>query len=79
MSRGEKEEYDLVFYRENTKIRTAKISDAQLSRQALHKIAVNTEINFYALTGPYDCADEILRQWNKHFKKKSLLERIFGK
>jgi hypothetical protein len=79
MSKREKERYDLVFYKENTKLRTATISEAQLSRQALHKIAVNTEINFYALTGPYDCADEILRQWNKHFKKRSWLERIFGK
>jgi hypothetical protein len=42
-------------------------------------MAVNVGIDFYALTGPYDFADEILRLWHKNFKKKGILERIFKK
>ncbi len=71
--------YNLVFYQTMTKIKTISITEAQLDRQFLHKMAVNVGINFYALTGPYDCADEILRQWHKHFKKKGWKQRIFGR
>jgi hypothetical protein len=73
------EGYNLEFYQSMTKIKTISITEAQLVRQYLHKLAINVGINFYALTGPYDCADEILRQWHKHFKKKGWLERLFNR
>ena len=71
------EGYELIFYQAITRIKTFHITEAQIDRQYLHKIAVNVGIDFYALTGPYDCADKILRQWHKHFKKKSWKERLF--
>jgi len=54
------------------------VTKAQLDREFLRKVAVNTGIEFYALTGPYDVADEILNQWHDHFEKKGFLRRIFG-
>ncbi len=71
--------YELIFYQAITRIKTIHITEAQIDRQFLHKVAVNVGIDFYALTGPYDCADEILRQWHKHFKKKRWIDRIFGR
>ena len=73
------EGYNLEFYQSMTKIKTISITEDQLVRQYLHKLAINVGINFYALTGPYDCADEILRQWHKHFKKKGWIERLLGR
>ncbi|MFX1507000.1 MAG: hypothetical protein ACFFDC_12925 [Promethearchaeota archaeon] len=73
-----KEGYRLTFYNVGEKIKTVQITESQLDREYLRKVAVNTGIEFYALTGPYDCSDEILRQWHKHFKKKGFLNRLFG-
>ena len=74
-----KEGYRLAFFNVGGKIKTVEITESQLDREYLRKLAVNTGIEFYALTGPYDCSDEILRQWHKHFKKKGLMSRLFGK
>ncbi len=71
--------YELVFFHSSTKKKTVVISEKQLDRHYLHKIAVNIGIEFYALSGPYDCADEILRQWHKNFEEKGFLQRLFGK
>ena len=76
---GIKGGYKLVFYQSIKKIKTITITEAQLDRQFLHKVTVNVGINFYALSGPYDCADEILRQWHRHFKRKSWKQRLFGR
>jgi hypothetical protein len=72
-----KEGYRLTFFNTTRKLKTIEISEAQLDRQYLHKISINAGIEFYALTGPYDAADEILRQWEKHFEKKGFFSRIF--
>ena len=74
-----KEGYRLTFFNVGEKIKVVKISESQLDREYLRKLAVNTGIEFYALTGPYDCSDEILRQWHKHFKKKGFFQRLLGK
>ncbi|UCG03174.1 MAG: hypothetical protein JSW11_04125 [Candidatus Heimdallarchaeota archaeon] len=74
-----KEGYRLTFFNLGNKIKTFIITESQLDREYLRKLSVNTGIEFYALTGPYDCSDEILRQWHKHFKKKGLLQRFLGK
>jgi hypothetical protein len=71
--------YDLVFFQSSNKVKTVAISERQLDRHYLHKIAVSIGIEFYALTGPYDVADEILRQWHKNFEDKGFLQRLFGK
>ena len=71
--------YELVFFQSSTKLKTVSISEKQLDRHYLHKIAVGIGIEFYALTGPYDCADEILRQWHKNFENKGFFQRFFGK
>ena len=71
--------YELIFFQSSTKLKTVIISERQLDRHYLHKTAVGIGIEFYALTGPYDCADEILRQWHKNFENKGFLQRIFGK
>lgn len=71
--------YQLTFFNVSEKIKVAEISESQLDREYLRKLAVNTGIEFYALTGPYDCSDEILRQWHKHFKKKGFLQKLLGK
>ena len=73
-----KEGYKLNFYNQEKKIQSINITEAQLDREFLRKVAVNTGIEFYALTGPYDVADEILNQWHEHFKKKGLFKRLFG-
>ena len=69
--------YELTFYKANTRLKAVKITEAQLDREFLRKLAVNVGIEFYALTGPYDCADAILRQWHQNFKKKGFLQRLF--
>lgn len=74
-----KEGYRLTFFNVGKKIRIVEITESQIDRDYLRKLAVNTGIEFYALTGPYDCSDEILRQWHKHFKKKGFLHRFLGK
>ncbi|MFX0015688.1 MAG: hypothetical protein ACFFB2_12200 [Promethearchaeota archaeon] len=74
-----KEGYRLTFFNVATKLKTIEITESQLDREYLRKMAVNSGIEFYALTGPYDCSDEILRKWHKHFKKKGLLRRLLGK
>ena len=71
--------YELVFFQSSNKVKTVAITERQLDRHYLHKVAVSIGIEFYALTGPYDCADAILRQWHKNFEKKGFLQRIFGK
>ena len=71
--------YELEFFQSSTKIKTVTISEKQLDRHYLHKIAVSIGIEFYALTGPYDCADEILRRWHKNFEERGFLQRLFGK
>jgi len=71
--------YELVFFQASKMIKNVAISERQLDRHYLHKIAVGIGIEFYALTGPYDCADEILRQWHKNFEDKGFFQRLFGK
>ena len=71
--------YELVFFQSSNKVKTVTITERQLDRHYLHKVAVSIGIEFYALTGPYDCADEILRQWHENFENKGFLQRIFGK
>ncbi len=73
-----KKGYHLTFFKMGSKLKTITIEENQLDREYLRKLAVNAGIDFYALTGPYDVADEILRQWHKHFKKKGLLRRLLG-
>ena len=36
----------------------------------LRELAVKSGIEFYALSGPYDAADELIRQYKKNFEKK---------
>ena len=69
MSRIE-EGYELIFYRAITRVKTIHITEAQIDRQYLHKVAVNVGIEFYALTGPYDCADEYYVSGIKTSKRK---------
>ncbi|MFX0174410.1 MAG: hypothetical protein ACFE9L_21235 [Candidatus Hodarchaeota archaeon] len=71
--------YKITFFNMTRKLKTIEISEAQLDRQYLHKVSINAGIEFYALTGPYDTADEILRQWYTHFEKKGLLSRLLGR
>jgi hypothetical protein len=71
--------YELTFYNSGEKMKTVQITEAQLDRQYLYKLVINVGIDFYALTGPYDCADEILRVWHKYYKPRSFLERLFGR
>ncbi len=71
-----KSTYKLSFFHVGEKIKELVFFENQLDREFLRKMAVNVGINFYALSGPYDFADEILRLWHKHFKKKGLIERI---
>ena len=71
--------YELVFFQSSTKKKKVVIREDQLDRHYLHKIAVSIGIEFYALTGPYDVADEILRQWAKNFEDRGFLQKIFGK
>jgi hypothetical protein len=71
--------YELVFSQASSKVKTVIISEKQLDRHYLHKIAVSIGIEFYALTGPYDVADAILRQWHANFEDRGFLHRIFGK
>ena len=71
--------YELVFFQSSTKIKTVTVNEKQIDRHYLHKIAVSIGIEFYALTGPYDVADEILRQWQKNFEGKGFFQRLFGK
>ncbi|MFX0125170.1 MAG: hypothetical protein ACFFAE_16175 [Candidatus Hodarchaeota archaeon] len=73
-----KEGYRLTFFNVNKKIKTLEITETQLDREYLRKLSVNAGIEFYALTGPYDCSEEILRQWHKHFRKKGFFQRLFG-
>ncbi|MHA2293813.1 MAG: hypothetical protein ACXACK_16750 [Candidatus Hodarchaeales archaeon] len=70
--------YKLVFFQLGQKIKTFSITENQIDREYLRKMAVNVGINFYALTGPYDVADEILRQWHKYFEKKGFFSRFLG-
>jgi hypothetical protein len=77
--KSEKTSYHLIFFHVGKKINEKSFTEDQLDREYLRKLAVNVGIEFYALTGPYDFADEILRLWHKHFKKKTLLERLFRK
>lgn len=72
------EGYKLTFFNQERKIRSENITEAQLDREFLRKIAVSSGIEFYALTGPYDVADEILNQWHENFKRKGLFSRLFG-
>ncbi len=74
-----KTNYYLTFFHEGDKINEKTFTENQLDREYLRKIAVNIGIEFYALTGPYDFADEVLRLWHKHYKKKGLLQRLFKK
>lgn len=71
--------YSLVIFHESEKLVTLSLTNQDINREILRKYAVNSGIEFYALSGPYDAADEILRQWHRHFKEKSILKRIFGK
>lgn len=71
--------YELAFYNSGEKMKDVQVTEAQIDRQFLYKLVINVGIDFYALTGPYDCADEILRVWHKNFKPRSFLERLFGK
>lgn len=68
--------YKLTFFHVAKRIKEYNFTEDQLDREYLRKMAVNVGIEFYALTGPYDFADKILRLWHRHFKKKGLLERI---
>ncbi len=77
--RRTKEGYRLTFFNVGRKLKTIEFTESQLDREYLRKLSVNVGIEFYALTGPYDCSDEILRQWHKHFKRKGFLQRLFGK
>ncbi|MFX0084472.1 MAG: hypothetical protein ACFFAU_02260 [Candidatus Hodarchaeota archaeon] len=77
--KSEKTGYHLTFFHIGKKINELSFTEDQLDREYLRKLAVKVGIEFYALTGPYDFADEILRIWHKHFKKKSLLEKLFKK
>ncbi len=74
-----KEGYRLTFFNVGKKIKTVEITESQIDREYLRKLSVNAGIEFYALSGPYDCSDAILRQWTKHFEKKGFLQRLFGK
>ena len=69
--------YRMSFFHVGEKIKELTFTESQLDREFFRKMAINVGIDFYALTGPYDFADEILRHWHKHFKKKGLLERMF--
>ena len=71
--------YSLDFFHEGKKLKRIQISNQDINRETLRRLAINIGIEFYALSGPYDAADEILRQWHKHFKEKGILKRIFGK
>ncbi|UCE12239.1 MAG: hypothetical protein JSV04_08530 [Candidatus Heimdallarchaeota archaeon] len=71
--------YQLTFFDVGKKLKTVNITEDQIDREYLRKLSVKAGVNFYALTGPYDCSDEILRQWHKHFKKKGFFGRLFGK
>ena len=77
--KNEKTNYYLTFFQEGNKINKKTFTENQLDREYLRKIAVNIGIEFYALTGPYDFADEVLRLWHKHYKKKGLFQRLFKK
>lgn len=74
-----KEGYRLTFFNVNKRLKIVEITESQLDREYLRKLSINVGIEFYALTGPYDCSEEILRQWHKHFKKKGFLQRFLGK
>ena len=74
-----KEGYSLTFFNVGRKIKTVEITESQIDREYLRKLSVNAGIEFYALSGPYDCSDAILRHWHEHFEKKGLLQRLFGK
>ncbi|MHA2248094.1 MAG: hypothetical protein ACXADY_24310, partial [Candidatus Hodarchaeales archaeon] len=75
--RRTKEGYRLTFFNVGKKIKTVEITESQIDREYLRKLSVNAGIEFYALTGPYDCSDAILRQWAKHFEKKRIFTEIF--
>ena len=68
--------YKLTFFHVGQKIKEFEIIEDQIDREYLRKMEIKIGIEFYALTGPYDFADELLRIWHKHYKKKGLLERI---
>lgn len=74
-----KEGYILSFFNAGRKMKTVEITESQIDREYLRKLSVNAGIEFYALTGPYDCSDDILQQWHKHFKRKGLLQRFRGR
>ena len=71
--------YSLVIFREDKRLKKIILSEQDINREILRKHAINIGIEFYALSGPYDAADEILRQWHKYFNKKSFLKRLFEK
>jgi hypothetical protein len=68
--------FRLELFSSSTKIRSFQVSEEQFTRETLRKVAANSGIEFYALSGPYDMADEILKQWKKNFQKKGFLQRL---
>ncbi|MHA1227232.1 MAG: hypothetical protein ACTSPV_10865 [Candidatus Hodarchaeales archaeon] len=73
--------YQISFFKEGRPLKSFKITERDIDREKLRGIAIKAGIDdWYSLSGPYDVADEILRQWHKHFEKKTgLLGRLFGK
>ncbi|WP_455463871.1 hypothetical protein [Candidatus Hodarchaeum mangrovi] len=74
------QKYSLTFYKEGQQLSKIMITEEEINRESLRKVAINSGINdWYSLSGPYDVADEILRVWHRNYKKKSFLKRILGK
>jgi len=74
------QKYSLTFYKEGQQLSKIIITEDEIDRESLRKIAIKSGISeWYSLSGPYDLADEILRVWHRNFKKKSVLKRILGK
>ncbi|MFW9853749.1 MAG: hypothetical protein ACFFFG_01720 [Candidatus Thorarchaeota archaeon] len=71
--------YQFELFRSGHRIKSFQVTEADFTRENLRKTAANSGIEFYALSGPYDMADEILRQWKKHFQKKGFLQRLLRK
>ena len=69
--------YKLTFFQESIKLKAFEINEYQINREYLRKISIKAGIEFYALSGPYDSADEILIQWKKNFEKKGFFQRLF--
>ncbi|MHA1974335.1 MAG: hypothetical protein ACTSW1_15150 [Candidatus Hodarchaeales archaeon] len=73
--------YRISFFKEGKALNSYNITEREIDREKLRGLAIKAGIDdWYSLSGPYDVADEILRQWHKHFEKKpGLLHKLFGK